>query len=84
MEDSLRNDSEGLPGLSRLPGLRNVFGNRREVAEKTELIIFIRPVVIRQPSLNGDLSDYSQYLPSNGLESSAIVQPGQLPGLSAE
>jgi general secretion pathway protein D len=61
-----------------------VFGNRREVAEKTELIIFIRPVVIRQPSLNGDLSDYSQYLPSNGLESSAFVQPGQLPGLSAE
>jgi len=80
MEDSLRNDSDGLPGLSRLPGLRNVFGNRREVAEKTELIIFIRPVVIRQPSLNGDLSDYSQYLPSNGLESSAIVQPGQLRG----
>lgn len=84
MEDSLRNDSEGLPGLSRLPGVRNLFGNRREVSTKTELIIFIRPVVIRQPSLNGDLSDYSQYLPPNGLESSAIVQPGQLPGLSAE
>lgn len=84
MEDSLSNDSEGLPGLSRLPGVRNLFSNRREVSSKTELIIFIRPVVIRQPSLNGDLSDYSQYLPANGLESSAIVQPGELPGLSAE
>jgi MSHA biogenesis protein MshL len=84
MEDSLSNDSEGLPGLSRLPGVRNLFSNRREVSSKTELIIFIRPVVVRQPSLNGDLSDYSQYLPANGLESSAIVQPGQLPGLSAE
>jgi MSHA biogenesis protein MshL len=84
MEDSLRNDSDGLPGLSRMPGLRNLFGYRREVSTKTELIIFIRPVVVRQPSLSGDLRDYSQYLPTNGLESSAIVRPEQLPGLSAE
>lgn len=84
MEDSLRNDSDGLPGLSRLPGVRNLFGSRQEVSTKTELIIFIRPVVVRQPSLAGDLRDYSQYLPDNGLESSAIVSPGQLPGLTAE
>lgn len=84
MEDSLRNDSDGLPGLSRLRGVRNLFGYRREVSEKTELIIFIRPVVIRQPSLNGDLSDYSKYLPEYGLESSAVITPGQLPGLSPE
>lgn len=84
MEDSLRNDSNGLPGLSRLPGVRNLFGYRQEVVEKTELIIFIRPVVIREPSLGGDLHEFSRYLPANGLESSAVVMPGQLPGLSAE
>jgi MSHA biogenesis protein MshL len=84
MEDSVRNDADGLPGVSRLPGLRNLFGYRREVASKTELIIFIRPVVVRQPSLNGDLQEYRQFLPEDGLESSAVLTPGQLSGLSAE
>lgn len=85
MEDSVRNDSNGLPGLSRLGGLRNLFGYRQEVMRKTELIIFIRPVVIRQPSLNGDLREYRQYLPTGGLESSAVLTPGQLlPGRAAE
>jgi general secretion pathway protein D len=84
MQDSLQSNVDGTPGLSRLPGIRNFFSYRSEKATKTELIIFIRPVVVRQPSLNGDLSDYQQYLPVNGLESSATVTPGQLPGLFSE
>lgn len=84
MQDSLQSDVAGMPGLSRLPVIRNFFSYRAEKATKTELIIFIRPVIVRQPSLNGDLSDYQQYLPVNGLESSATVTPGQLPGLFSE
>ncbi len=75
MQDSISEDQDGLPVLSRLPGLRNLFGYRQEVARKTELIIFIRPVIVRQPSLQGDLSDYQRFLPANGLETTGPLLP---------
>ena len=68
MQDSLDNNSTGVPGLSRLPGIRNLFTLRDDTATKTELIIFIRPVVVRQASLEGDLERYRDYLPENGLD----------------
>jgi len=54
MQDSLDASTSGLPGLSKLPGLGNLFSYRDDIASKTELIVFIRPVVIKQPSLDGD------------------------------
>ena len=76
MQDSLSNDVAGLPVLSRLPGVRNLFSYRDERAEKTELIVFIRPVVVREASVNGDLRDYRQYLPDSDLQDdSAAVLP---------
>lgn len=68
MQDSLDNNSTGVPGLSRLPGIRNLFTLRDDTATKTELIVFIRPVVVRQASLEGDLERYRDYLPENGLD----------------
>ena len=67
MQDSLREESQGIPGLSRLPGIRNFFSYRNESASKTELIVFIRPTIIRQPSLDGDLDNYRDFLPTNGI-----------------
>ncbi|ALO45376.1 type II secretion system protein GspD [Pseudohongiella spirulinae] len=67
MQDSLESNSAGLPVASRLPGIRNLFSYRREQASKTELIVFIRPVVIRQPSLDAELQEYRQFLPTSGL-----------------
>ncbi|PCJ40904.1 MAG: type II and III secretion system protein [SAR86 cluster bacterium] len=67
MQDSLDNNNTGVPGLSRLPGIGGLFSLRDDTSTKTELIIFIRPVVIRQASLEGDLERYRQYLPENGL-----------------
>ncbi len=67
MQDSLENSTAGLPGVSRLKGLGNLFSYKSETAVKTELIVFIRPVVIKQPSLEGDLENYREFLPSGGL-----------------
>jgi MSHA biogenesis protein MshL len=79
MQDSLRNDVDGLPVLSRLPGVRNLFSARDEVASKTELIVFIRPVVVKQPSLDGDLREFRDYLPENGRQQRSAVLEGVLP-----
>ncbi len=68
MQDTLENNSAGLPIASRMPGIRNLFSYRDDTATKTELIVFIRPVVVRQPSLDGDLEQYREFLPAGGVD----------------
>ena len=65
MQDSLQTQTDGLPAISRVPILGNLFSYRDDSATKTELVIFIRPVVVRQPSIDADLSDYKQFLPTD-------------------
>jgi general secretion pathway protein D len=66
MQDTLENNTAGLPIASRLPGIRNLFSYRNDTATKTELIVFIRPVVVRQPSIDADLEQFSEFLPVGG------------------
>ncbi|MEH6460576.1 pilus (MSHA type) biogenesis protein MshL [Chitinimonas sp. JJ19] len=66
IQDNVQTSRNGLPGLSRLPwGVGDLFSSRDDVAGKSELVIFMRPIVVRDPSLNGDLSAYRQYLPDD-------------------
>jgi general secretion pathway protein D len=39
-----------------------LFSYTEEKYVKSELVVFIRPVVIEHASLNGDLADYKKYL----------------------
>ena len=64
MQDTVENSNSGLPGLNRLPIIGNIFSQKDENLMKTELIIFIRPVVIKQPSIGGDFEDFREYLPT--------------------
>jgi general secretion pathway protein D len=67
MQDTLDKSTEGIPGLSRVPLLGNLFSYRDDIASKTELIIFLRPVVIKQADVNADLRSYKEFLPSKQL-----------------
>ena len=40
----------GIPGLDQIPGIGDVFGNQDKSTARTELIIFIRPQIIRDGS----------------------------------
>ena len=62
MQDTRDKDSEGLPGASRLGQAGNLFKYREEVFEKTELVVFLRPTVIDNPSIEDDLSVFKPYL----------------------
>ncbi len=64
MQDTLDKSTNGIPGLSRIPVLGNLFSYRDDTANKTELIIFLRPVVIKQADVNGDLRNYREFLPA--------------------
>jgi general secretion pathway protein D len=52
------------PGVSRIPGLGELFKSHTIESTKTELVIFLRPIVVRNPSVDGDLRDYKQFLKS--------------------
>lgn len=75
MQDSLETSTAGIPGLSKLPGIGGLFSYKDDTAAKTELIVFIRPVVIKQPSLDGDLNEYREFLPTKGLSSERAFSP---------
>ena len=46
MRDEVTNKRLGTPGLSRIPLIGNLFGSRRDVTRKTELVILLRPIVV--------------------------------------
>jgi general secretion pathway protein D len=46
MEDSTRNEHEGIPGAQELPMVGNLFKSRNEDSLKRELIIFIKATIV--------------------------------------
>ena len=63
MQDDNRKNDNVIPGLSRIPVLGNAFRMALREYEKTELVIFLRPLIVRNPSLEGDFSSYKQFFP---------------------
>jgi len=62
MQDQINKEDRGVPFLSSIPLLGALFSYTEEEFVKSELVIFIRPVVIENASLDGDLADYKKYL----------------------
>lgn len=68
MQDEIQRNSDKVPGLSDVPGIGKVFTGRDDANSKTELVIFLRPTVIPNASLESDeLESYKRYLPSQQL-----------------
>lgn len=64
MQDSVDNKKDGIPLLSSVPVLGDIFSYRNESARKTELVIFLRPIVVKDASLTGDFRDYRYLVPA--------------------
>jgi general secretion pathway protein D len=64
MEDTIDYKTDSVPGLGRLPGIGNLFRNRNDTNTKTELVIFLKPTVVRDPSINGDYRSFRSQLPN--------------------
>jgi general secretion pathway protein D len=63
MEDKFIGTKGGVPIITRIPFLGELVSYRDDTSSKRELVIFLRPVVVRDPSLDGDLAAYRRYLP---------------------
>ena len=55
-EDSLQN-VQGVPGLSRIPLLGNLFKSRRSSATKRQFMIFLRPIILRDAATEAAVSN---------------------------
>lgn len=64
MEDKIDYQTQRVPIIGQLPVVGEVVNNRNNQARKTELVIFLRPVVIKDASLEGDYLGMRRFLPS--------------------
>lgn len=65
MRDQTENGEDALPGLGRLPGVGNLFKYKSRRREKSELVIFLRPVIVQNASLQGDYQQFRDHLPDH-------------------
>ncbi len=65
MEDSVNWKTGRVPLVGQIPLIGELFNTRNNAATKSELVIFLRPVIIRDPSLSGDYAGYRSQLPGD-------------------
>jgi general secretion pathway protein D len=63
ISDELQDNSDTIPGVNRVPFFGDLFSNKNIQNVKSELVIFMRPLVIRDPSVDGDYRGYRVFLP---------------------
>ncbi|WP_052501573.1 type II secretion system protein GspD [Thiomicrospira microaerophila] len=63
IEDRKDLNEQGLPWFSRVPLMGSaIFGNKERSTTKTELVVFIRPIIVDRPDIdNGDLVSFGRY-----------------------
>ncbi len=63
IQDKQVNQRNGLPGLSRLPLLGDLFSYRDDTVRKIELVVFLKPVSLSGSGLHGELAGLRPHLP---------------------
>lgn len=63
MQDTQDRRTDGVPGLSGLPLIGALFRYRNDAGRKSELVIFLRPLVIKDAALAGDYRHLGGSLP---------------------
>jgi general secretion pathway protein D len=63
MQDTLNKKTDGVPVLSRLPVIGNAFSYINDVSNKSELVIFLRPVVVKNLIASGEYEKFQNFLP---------------------
>jgi general secretion pathway protein D len=79
IQDRVNDLEDSVPGANRLAGIGGFFANKDQTNSKTELVVFIRPIIIRDASIDGDYRGYRSFLPDDGFM--AAPNPGKRPFL---
>lgn len=63
MQDTVNNTKDSIPGINRLPVIGDALSSHNDSTGKSELVIFLRPLVVKDASLSGDYKAYRYLLP---------------------
>ena len=63
IQDTRDRKTDGIPGLNGIPVVGDLFKYSDNRSRKTELVIFLRPTVLTDPSLDGDFQSFRSVLP---------------------
>ncbi|MCC6173033.1 MAG: secretin N-terminal domain-containing protein [Gammaproteobacteria bacterium] len=63
MREEATQGVDQVPGVGRVPGVGELFKYRSRRGRKSELVIFLRPVIVRDPSVEGDYAAFRGMLP---------------------
>jgi MSHA biogenesis protein MshL len=64
MQDSVTSVDDMIPGVRHIPGLGQLFAQRKDTSQKSELVIFLRASIIRDASIEGDYRRLRDALPA--------------------
>jgi general secretion pathway protein D len=67
MQDEVDEVDDGIPGVNRVPGVNQVLRQLRSNNRKTELVVFLRPTVVRDASVDGDFRRFRSLLPDENM-----------------
>lgn len=76
MEDRVDHDTGRIPLLGDLPVVGELFTRRDNAVRRTELLIFLRPLLIDEPTLQAGYAGYAAHLPADDFLTDA-PSPGQ-------
>jgi type II secretory pathway component GspD/PulD (secretin) len=83
MQDFVQTNDSGIPGIRSIPLIGELLSSRADLSTKTELVIFLRATVIRDPSLEGDFRNLRGQMPREDFflkPNPQRVAPPLLPG----
>jgi MSHA type pilus biogenesis protein MshL len=75
MEDGIDHKTGRIPGLGQVPMVGELVTARSASSRKSELIVFLRPVVIKEASLAGDYAGLRSLLPNGQFLSPPPANP---------
>ena len=62
IQDEVRDFEDGIPGTRR-SGFGALFGQRSRTNSKTELVVFLKPIIVKDPSIDGDYRAFRTLMP---------------------
>lgn len=65
MEDKINYQNQRIPIIGQIPIAGELVNSRNNLSQKSELVIFLRPVVIKDASLEGDYAAIRSLLPGD-------------------
>jgi general secretion pathway protein D len=72
MEDRIDYKTNRVPVVGHIPLFGELFTNRANTAQKTELVVFLRPIVLKDANIQGDFAGFRDSLPNKDFFSSDV------------